>query len=59
MWRGGLTEHQRQELARLEELHRVPSAWERGQLAALKVCATANEDAQRVQSLQSRWANAS
>ena len=54
--RATLTEDQRATLARFEQTDRPPSEWERGTLAAVRLCATSTEDRARVDAVRAKWA---
>lgn len=58
MYRNGWTEDQRREVERLERLD-VPTDWERGTLAALRMTAQGDADHRRAQLLSDRWARTS
>lgn len=54
--RDGLNEPQRETLTRFEQVDQ-PTAWQRGVLSSIRMCATSSEDQMRVDAVRQKWAN--
>jgi hypothetical protein len=52
--RNGLNDEQRKRLADLETVSR-PSEWSRGELAAIRACATLDSEQARIARLAAKW----